>query len=139
MRVLLAFFSEFYAGWTFRFWGCRQVNKWKYFQDSEVEGLSDEIIKRLENAREIAGIPIVITSGLRTPETNQSTVGAVEDSSHLTGLAVDMRISESRQRFLMVSALLQVGFKRLGVYDKHIHADIDESKDQEVIWVGVSH
>lgn len=113
--------------------------RWKYFQDFEVEGLQNDLVALLEKAREKAGIPFVITSGARSPEENKSVVGAVQDSSHLQGLAVDLRCSQSRQRFLMVSALLSVGVRRVGLYDKHIHADVDSSKDQDVIWVGLSH
>lgn len=112
---------------------------WKYFSDAEVEGLKDDLIQKLEQAREKAGVPFIITSGARSSEANQSIGGAVSDSAHLSGLAVDLHASESQQRFLMVSALLSAGFTRMGIYDRHIHVDIDTSKDQNVMWTGVSH
>jgi len=36
------------------------------------------------------------------------------------------------------AALLQAGFRRIGIYDKHIHADIDKTLPQDVMWWGVS-
>jgi uncharacterized protein YcbK (DUF882 family) len=111
---------------------------WKYFSDSEVEGLNHEFVQRLEDARELAGVPFVITSGLRLLEANESASG-VQDSAHLSGMAVDLKCSTSSERFKMLKALLMVGINRLGVYDRHIHADVDSTKDQSVIWVGLSH
>lgn len=116
-----------------------KMSKWKFFTESEVEGLNDELVQKLEQAREKAGIPFVITSGYRSPTANQSIGGSVSDSAHLSGLAVDLRCSEVHQRFLMVKALLDAGFTRLGIYDRHVHSDIDKTKDSEVIWIGTSH
>lgn len=115
------------------------MNKWTYFNDSEVGGLKDEFIAKLDKARGLAGIPFIITSGFRSLEANQSIAGSVEDSSHLSGLAVDLRVSESPARFTIVKALIEVGFTRIGIYDKHVHVDADPTKPQNVIWVGVSH
>lgn len=114
------------------------MNKWTYFKDSEVEGLKDELLIPLDKARGIAQVPFIITSSVRSLAENKS-VSGVEDSSHLSGLAVDLEALDSRTRFLIVSALLQEGFTRIGIYDKHIHADVDFAKDQQVIWTGVSH
>jgi zinc D-Ala-D-Ala carboxypeptidase len=130
-----------WISWTWRFtWtGYLKMGKWQYFQDSEVEGLQDEFIAKLEQARGLAGIPFVLTSTLRTLSENESIAGAVSDSSHLQGLAADIRAAESRQRFKIVKALLEAGITRLGIYNLHVHADIDATKDPNVIWVGESH
>lgn len=112
--------------------------RWRYFTEAEVEGLQPEFVDRLDNARLFSGVPYIITSGLRTAEQNQKADG-VSDSSHLRGLAVDLSAPDSRTRFLMVHGLLAAGFRRIGIYDKHIHADVDETLDQDVAWVGISH
>lgn len=111
----------------------------KWFNDKSAEGLNEDLISKLDQARDYAGIPFIITSGLRTPETNKSLTGAVEDSAHLSGMAVDLRIYTTVARFKIVKALLDVGFNRIGIYDKHIHCDIDKEKPQNVIWIGTSH
>lgn len=111
--------------------------KWTYFKDEEVEGLEFELVAMLDRARHFAGSPFIITSGKRTSDSN-SAAGGVESSAHLEGLAVDLSVDNSYHRFEMINGLLKAGFKRIGVYDRHIHVDIDMSKPKPVIWTGVS-
>ena len=95
--------------------------------------MSQEILSMLDAARKIYGKPMRITSGFRT-KTHNKKVGGVESSSHLKGLAADIACSESIDRFDMIRALLEVGFKRIGVAGTFIHVDIDKNKSQNVIW-----
>lgn len=108
---------------------------YKYFKPSEIVGLKPELVEKLDKARDLAGVPFIIESGFRTPEHNKE-VGGVENSAHTKGLAVDLRCNSSVNRFKIVFALLNVGFKRIGISYKRnfIHADIDTSLPQEVIW-----
>ncbi|MCB0743079.1 MAG: peptidase M15 [Ignavibacteriae bacterium] len=115
----------------------------KYFKRSEFDSpdlknsgvlMSSEILNMLDNARELANIPFIITSGYRTAFHNKK-IGGVKNSSHLRGLAVDIKADNSRDRFLIVCALLQVGFARIGIKDNIIHCDIDSKKDANVIWL----
>lgn len=123
---------------SWEFWGVKRLNRWTFFKDSEVEGLDPEFVAKLDLARSKAGIPFVITSGKRSQE-NNSAIGGVGDSSHLRGMAVDLRCASSQDRYKMVSALLSVGIKRIGIYNAHCHADADPTLLQEVIWIGESH
>lgn len=116
-------------------WG-RKVT-YNFFSDSEIKGLDKELCAMLDWARGRAGIPFVITCGLRTPDHNDL-VGGVQDSAHLRGLGVDLACSDSPTRYKMVQALLLAGFKRIGIYNQHIHADRDETLPQGVIWIGIS-
>ena len=109
-----------------------------YFKPEEVEGLQPELVEKLNGARHVAGVPFVITSGKRSPDENERAMG-VESSSHSTGLAVDLRVTDGAERFAIVKGLLAAGFVRIGAYDKHVHADLDNTKPQSVLWVGVSH
>lgn len=106
---------------------------YRFFKEKEIVGLSTRLVLMLDRAREIAGVPFILTSTVRSISENKD-VGGVEDSSHLAGLAVDIAISGSNARFRALSALLAVGFNRLGIYEHHIHADIDKSKAGDVIW-----
>lgn len=106
---------------------------YKYFSVKESAGLNHQLMLKLDLARGYAGIPFKITSGYRTKEYNAK-VGGVEDSSHTLGLAVDILCTTSENRLKMVSALLKAGFTRLGIGKDFIHADIDSSKPQNVIW-----
>jgi len=110
--------------------------KWKYFSDEEVKGLNTDLIYKLDRAREYYGLPIVITSGLRTPEENNK-IGGVENSSHLFGLGVDIKASDDpylRERLSW--ALGRAGFERVGVYEKHFHADTSIDKPRPAFFKG---
>lgn len=107
---------------------------YKHFNDSEIRGLQDRLVTMLDNARELAKIPFIITSGLRTASQNEQ-IGGVDDSAHLKGLAVDLRCRNSAERFIIVSALLMAGFKRIEITNDHVHTDIDSLKPQNVIFL----
>ncbi len=83
-------------------------------------------IRLHELAVELA-FPIEITSGYRD-----------DDSSHNTRDAADIRVYNGWQRYTLVRLALQHGFKRIGVYDKHIHLDIRTDRPRPVIWQGTS-
>lgn len=111
---------------------------YKFFSDEEAKGLDPELMSKLDTARAVAGVAFRITSGLRTCAANDAVLG-VEGSSHISGKAVDLGVDDGTSRFAIVKGLLAAGFVRVGVYDKHIHADVDGTKPQNVCWVGVSH
>jgi uncharacterized protein YcbK (DUF882 family) len=94
---------------------------------------STDLVLRLEQAREIAGVPFVITSGIRSNEHNAA-VGGSPGSSHLTGNAVDIACTTSSDRFAILHALIEVGFERIGIGSNFIHVDNDRSKPQGVCW-----
>lgn len=108
--------------------------KYRWFSEKEAEGLSPDLMAMADMARAKAGIPFIITSGLRTAEENKKAGGA-DDSAHLTGEAFDLRCSDSVSRFKMVKALLESGFLRIGIYEKHIHADVSRTLPFGVFWV----
>jgi len=112
----------------------QKTMSYKYFTEKEVEGLKSELVVLLDKAREMAGIPFVLNSTVRNVEENSS-VGGVPDSAHIYGMAVDIRVRNSVERFAIVNALLKAGFKRVGVGKTFVHCDIDQSKPQNVIWL----
>lgn len=115
----------------------------KYFDVSEFAS-PDEIgsgskmnktfLEKLDYARHNAGVPFVITSGYRTEERNKLVGGRV-GSSHLKGLAADISYTGSRERFLIINSLLDVGINRIGIHKSFIHCDVDNLKDSKVIWL----
>lgn len=116
----------------------------KYFDLSEFDSPDDtdsgdnmdiNFVRKLDEAREIAGIPFKVNSGYRTPFHN-TMVGGVESSSHMNipCCAVDIKAEDSRTRFLIISAAIQVGINRIGIGKNFIHLDADITKSQDVTW-----
>ena len=97
--------------------------------------INEDLVKRLDLARNLANVKFVINSGCRCEKYNISKeVGGEIKSSHLKGFAVDIHISTDRDRFLILKSLLLLGFTRLGVYKNFIHCDIDKTKLNNLIW-----
>ncbi len=104
-----------------------------YFKECE-ENMNEAFLAKLDNARVIADIPFIINSAWRSPEHNKE-VGGKPNSSHLKGLAVDIKIENSRQRFIVLQALIAAGFTRIGIAKTFIHVDGDNEKDPRVTWL----
>lgn len=92
-----------------------------------------EFMRLIDELRSRVGLPIIINSAFRTQSHNLKVEGK-SNSSHTRGLAVDLRISSSQHRFLIVKCALELGITRIGVYKTFIHLDIDKSLPQGVIW-----
>ena len=111
-----------------------------HFSDDEfdnVENMDPMLGRMLDYMRTAYGGPITITSSYRA-HTDPRT-SAHEIDARGIWQAVDIRVSSSRARFGLVGAALKAGFRRIGVYDKHIHVDIaEEPFGQDVMWFGVS-
>lgn len=95
------------------------------------KNMDTNFLTKLEEAREIAGVPFKITSGYRTKEHNEA-VGGVANSSHLIGVAADIAVSSGSERYIILNALLKAGFKRIGVAKTFIHCDTDPNKSNSV-------
>jgi uncharacterized protein YcbK (DUF882 family) len=89
-------------------------------------------LAKLDEAREYAGIPFVINSAYRSPEHPESIKNPT--SSHIKGLAVDIRARDSKTRYKVLKALIHVGFNRIGIADTFIHVDDDKEKSSDVVW-----
>lgn len=114
----------------------------KYFTESEfkraspacsLSDMSGQFMKFLDEAREKAGIPFVISSAYRTVE-HELSRGRTGTSSHCKGIAVDIACKTSLNRLKIVSALLACGAKRIGIHKSFIHVDLDYNKEQ-CIWL----
>ena len=114
----------------------------KEFDSPDLSGsglnMDKDFLSMLDNARDIAKTPFKITSGYRTKEHNIAIYKKLGkkpiESSHLKGVACDIACSDSRARFLIINALLEAGFTRIGIANNFIHVDSDCEKSQDVIW-----
>lgn len=106
----------------------------KNFTHEEVEGLQDRILFYLQMVRYMADVPIFITSGFREGDNLAHGTGyAVDISDNNVGRKVD---SQWRHKVLKAVYALEMG--RVGIYDKHIHIDLDLTRVPDVSWWGVS-
>jgi hypothetical protein len=111
----------------------------KYFSEKEIVGLKDDLVYKLDIFRGALGMPVRLT------ETVASGGSHVENTAHATGLASDCTIRHPSDRrpysleeqFLLVWAAGIAGFNRVGIYDRHVHLDIDKTKPK-AIWTGKS-
>lgn len=103
----------------------------RYFKEIE-ENMDANFLHKLDKARSIANMPFIINSAYRSPEHPLSIKNP--SSSHIKGLAVDIKCTDSRTRFIIVDALIKVGFNRIGIADTFIHVDLDLDKSNKVIW-----
>lgn len=95
--------------------------------------MDNHLLIMLDSARDKANIPFIINSGYRSKSHNIK-VGGRDNSSHLKGLAVDIQTLGSRDRFIILKSLIEVGFNRIGIKGSFIHVDIDYDKDINVVW-----
>ena len=122
---------------------------YKYFSTDEVTKwqLDPELWAMLDEAREKAGVPFIITSGKRTTDQNSCLLGAVADSSHLKGLGVDLATGDDHIFNRIIYGLCMAGLgDRWGEYKlrdptdgsklvhHHIHVDCDKTLPKEVTW-----
>lgn len=115
----------------------------RYFELSEFacpccekEGMDARFLNKLDGARHYAGVPFVITSGFRCSKHNASLLNSSPLSSHLDGIASDIKCHDSKTRWRIVFGLQAVGFQRIGVYRNHIHVDSAQDKPVPVLYLG---
>ena len=93
-----------------------------------------ELLSKLEQLRVRMGHPVVLNSASRCPAYN-SEVGGAPNSAHLTGDAADIRCVTDLDRFNLLRQLIELGFCRIGIDSRYIHADLSDTLPQAVIWV----
>lgn len=121
----------------------------KYFNLSEFdcpsgdapasEFMNLDFVKKLNSARHAAGVPFHINSGVRSPQHNEE-VGGKEKSSHLStteggACAADIEAKDSATRWLILKALIDQKFNRIGIAKSFIHVDDDKNKAGGVVWL----
>jgi len=119
----------------------------KYFKLSEFDGknakgksipgtggnMRASTLVKCDNLREAFGKPLVVASGIRTPERNKQ-VGGVENSSHLLGYAVDWKNILDVEMIAFLDAAWAAGFRRFGIMATSIHTDDDPTKPNPAMW-----
>lgn len=97
------------------------------------------LLERLNDGRERADIGFRLTSGSRCLNHNRN-IGSKDTSSHVPKGddeytdAADIETKTSRDRYIILTALIQAGFTRIGFGDGFIHVDVDLHKADNVMW-----
>lgn len=90
--------------------------------------IESELVKVLEDVRTHFNMPVIITSGYRTPEYNKK-IGGVKNSQHTKGTAADIKVktvlASEVQRYLNRKYPDKYG---IGKYENFTHIDVREKK-----------
>ena len=115
----------------------------KYFSEAEfrrctppcsLQDMDQQFMRQLDAARASAGIPFVLNSAYRSVAWDKSK-GRSGNGAHTRGKAVDIRCSTMGNRMKIVRALLDNGFRRIGIASTYIHADTDVKLSQDLVWL----
>lgn len=90
-------------------------------------------IEKCDKLRELYGKPLIVASGIRTPERNKQ-VGGVKNSSHLLGYAVDWKNITDDEMIAFLDAAWAANFRRFGIMATSIHTDDDPTKTTPALW-----
>lgn len=91
--------------------------------DAKVK-IHSSLLQALQNLRDKIEKPIVITSGYRTPEYNSKLKGAIKNSYHIQGKAVDIKRVNGFDDKLFEKIARECGFKGVILYPSFIHLDV---------------
>lgn len=100
----------------------------------KLAGLNPAFLEILTKIANKLSFDLVVTEGIPANTTGSH----VKDSAHFRGLAVDLRVGNGWERYQLTKAALEAGIRRIGVYTKHIHLDVDPKLPSPVIWAGTS-
>lgn len=112
--------------------------KVQHFNEEEfrdAEKMDKEFVYWLDDLREAFGKRIYINSSYRDPAYNES-VGGAPNSAHteIPCKAADIRVENTRDRFLLVSLAIGMGCERIGIGETYLHIDFSDEKPKRVMW-----
>lgn len=100
-----------------------------------INDMNTDLLWRLDEARQSAGIQFVLTSAMRCHDHNKAEGGS-RNSSHLIGHAVDIKAKDDNRRWRIIESLMLVGFNRIGITNGgNVHVDNDPEKNTKRFWV----
>lgn len=111
--------------------------------------MDPDFLRSLSRIRRASGVPFRFVSDHRPPDRNAA-AGGVSGSAHTDDpcRAVDLRVTGSRERFLILRAAIMEGITRIGIYPPtayqrrtwgknsgSVHLDASSGRPSEVAWV----
>jgi uncharacterized protein YcbK (DUF882 family) len=101
--------------------------------DCGADHIELELVRLLQEIRDMMGEPIYINSGVRCEKYNQW-VGGVPNSEHISGEAADIKCENSNDRYHMMIECLRK-FVRVGLALDFIHVGIGRGRVLDVLWL----
>ena len=101
---------------------------------TEPDKMKFRTINALDMVRHEAGVPIYVSSSYRDGDPRAHGAGYavdITDDLHHDGV-------KGRWVWLVVNAAIKFGFNRIGVYNAHVHLDMDPNLPPDVMWGGES-
>lgn len=93
--------------------------------------IDETFVALLDDLRSRCGFPFVITSGYRSPfhtiEASKNVPGM-----HTKGIAADIAMNDSRNRYVLVQQALSMGFSGIGIGRDFVHLDTRDTPT--VMW-----
>ena len=114
----------------------------KHFKESEFVckcgceryNMRGSFLRKLDYAREKAGLPFVVVSGCRCEEHNAAE-GGKEDSDHLRGYGADIKATSSFTRWRVVTSAIAAGIRRIGIAKTYVHLGDNMENPNPRMWV----
>jgi len=96
-------------------------------------------MKRLDIARQHAGIPFHVTSGFRCKDKQAALVksgaSSKKKSSHEKGICADIFVKSDKARSKILNGIIKAGFTRIGIGKNWVHVDTDKDKNMNRVWI----
>ena len=137
--LLYHYMKKIYTPKNTNWWTSINYFKPSEFDDPTLKGsglkyMNQDLIIKLDKARQNAQTPFFINSGYRNPIYNLTRNGAVKNSAHTVGMASDIDYLPNLTNFFAIfNSLKDVGFIRIGLYygkSTFIHVDVSQSLPQ---------
>ena len=92
--------------------------------------MDNKFLLKLDRLRDKCGFPFVITSGYRCAD-HPVEAKKEKPGMHNTGRAADIRVSNGKERYLIVSTATKMGFNGIGVNKSFVHVD---TRNNRTLW-----
>lgn len=88
-------------------------------------------LERLDILRHRCGFAFHITSGYRD-STHPSEAGKAKGGRHTQGIAADIAVTNSVERYRLINTAMRMGFNGIGIAGNFIH--VDDRNTAPVVW-----
>jgi zinc D-Ala-D-Ala carboxypeptidase len=99
--------------------------------------MKHEFMVKLQQLRAMYGRSIFVTSGYRHPTHPIEASKGHSNGEHTKGTCCDIRVTNSKDRYHLLSIAFQLGFTRIGFHKSFLHLGIGDSSGtlpEKVCW-----